>query len=328
MGSQKPVSLVWQTGSVHDSYPRTEGEIPVKHLEVHIVPSGTERQRLSDYLPGKLLALPSRKGTKRAIKDGWVQIDETIAHTGDWVMPGQHISLHPADVTPPRPLDIALPIIYEDEYLAAIHKPGGMPTSGSQYYTVVNALLANLEISDLPDALPWPLPVHRLDAATCGLLLVAKTKTAQIGLGEAFAQREVTKVYQAIVCGRTPEAGVIDHEIDGKTAITHFSTTDTVRSMHTDWLSALDLQPLTGRTHQLRRHLSGIGHPILGDKMYTASTLPLLRHNGLFLCATRLHFEHPCTGWMMKLETAPPPKFTAFLEKSAQRWAKFSSTDG
>ncbi|MCO6489851.1 MAG: RluA family pseudouridine synthase [Phaeodactylibacter sp.] len=291
-------------------------------LETHTVPPGTPRERLSDYAARVFRAIPSRKGMKKAIKAGAVFVDGRPGHTGDWVQAGQRIVLMDLALNPPKALEMPLEIVFEDDHLALIHKPAGLPTSGNQYRTVVNALQYNLSPTPVDDALPWPRPVHRLDALTAGLLLVAKSRTAAIQLGRQFEEKAVQKTYQAIVAGKAPETAIIREPIDGQEAVTEFRLLRRARSLKTEWLSLLELYPRTGRTHQLRRHLASIGHPILGDALYTPKG-PLLKSKGLFLAAVGIEFTHPSTGLPTRFSIAPPDKFSSFLKRAEQRWEKF-----
>ena len=296
--------------------------MPASLLEFHIVPPGAPRERLSDYAYKVFQTLPSRKGMKKAIKAGALLVDGSPGQTGDWIAPGQRIELMSQAIAPPKPLELTLEILFLDSHLAVINKPAGLPTSGNRYRTVVNALQFNLSPSDVEDALPWPRPVHRLDALTSGLLLVARSHSAAIGLGNQFESKLVRKVYQAIAVGKTPEKGLLQYPIDGQEAYTEFRLLRKVRSLKTEWLSLMELYPRTGRTHQLRRHLAEAGHPILGDALYSGNG-PVLKGKGLFLCATSLEFTHPATRKPMHFRVNPPAKFDSFLQRSGQRWQKF-----
>ena len=293
-------------------------------VETHIVPPNAPRLRLSDYLPGKLQFITSRKGIKKAIKNGAVEVDGQAGHTGDWISPGQHIKIYSPDLTPPRPLDIPIEIIFEDDYLIAINKPAGLAVSGNQYHTVTNAIQGQLSTGDAPDALPWPQAVHRLDTPTSGLLLLAKTHRSLVALGHVFAERQVHKTYLAIVCGLAPKDGRINTPIEDKEALTIYNKIEEARSLKCDWLSLLELHPHTGRTHQLRCHLASIGLPVLGDKLYTPPDRPLLKQKGLFLCAVKLEFPHPIDKTSLMIEMPAPSKFEIMLQRSQNRWEKFN----
>ena len=117
---------------------------------------------------------------------------------------------------PPKPYELNLEIIFEDESLAIINKPAGISVSGNKYRTIQNALLANLRTSSEPDSLKWPRPVHRLDYATSGLLIIAKTSSALVSLGKQFEERRIKKSYKAIVIGKVNNEGVIAEKINDK----------------------------------------------------------------------------------------------------------------
>lgn len=292
----------------------------MKLLQTHQVPEDTVAERLSDYLVGKSLHLPSRKSVKKAIDRGLVYVDGKEAETGLWVQPGQLIEIMANDDPPPRIFTLDIPIIYEDEYLAVVNKPSGIPVSGNQFRTIQQALPGVLRPSAIPDSLRIPRPVHRLDAATSGLLLIAKTSTAAVRLGQLFERREVEKSYQAIVIGKVLGGGRFREKIHGLDAETGYESLEIVPSRRNGHLSLLQLHPLTGRTHQLRIHLSEAGHPIMGDKIYgTPGNVYLGK--GLFLCATGLTFAHPFSLENMNIEIDPPNKFRLLLEREKRNFS-------
>lgn len=289
-------------------------------LHSHIVPVNIKEVRLSDYAIGVFPQIPSRKGLKKAIKNGQVYINDTKANTGTWVETGQKIELVALDRKPPKIYQLDLPVIYEDDQLAVIHKPAGIVVSGNQFHTIQNALLHNLTVSKAVDAFQLPRPVHRLDHATSGLLLIAKTTAASIHLSQQFKNKTIQKRYQAIVIGQLTEpTGFINQPIEQKAAMTKYEVIQTVPSLKTGHLSLLNLSPLTGRTHQLRIHLADLGHPILGDKLYHGA-MPLLKGKGLFLSALELTFEHPISGKIMTFKIGAPAKFEYRLTQEKRRW--------
>ena len=127
-----------------------------------------------------------------------------------------------------------------------------------------------------------------------------------------------------MVVGKIAERGKIETPIADKASITHFERIQTVRSLRDDYLSLVNLYPLTGRTHQLRIHLSSLGHAIVGDKLYGVPGKTLLG-KGLFLCAVGLSFTHPVTKETLSLKIEAPAKFAALLERRQRRWERMNN---
>ena len=293
-------------------------------IESHIVPLISEPQRLSDYLCGIFPYLPSRKSVKKAIKAGLIFVDGKKGYTGDWVLSDQQIELMGLDETPIKIFEFEIKVVFEDDDIAVVHKPAGISVSGNQFRTVENALLYNLRPSTKIDAFKKPRAVHRLDNQTSGLLLIAKTKQARIDLGKQFEQRSIRKHYKAIVIGQPNSKGKIDFEINGKPSISIFEVERTVRSLKNGFLSLINLFPLTGRTHQLRIHLSKFGFPILGDKLYGKEGL-ILKHKGLFLTAVSLEFDHPVSEVNQSIKIEMPYKFGALLAREQRRFDVYNT---
>lgn len=290
-------------------------------LATHWVPLDIEQQRLSDYLCGVFPQLPSRKSVKVAIKKGAIYVNGKKGHTGNWVLPKQKIELLEIESAPTKILQLPLDVLYEDDSIAVVFKPAGIPVSGNQFRTIENALLHNISPSDRVDALKKPRAVHRLDAPTSGLLLIAKTRQARIHLGAQFEAKTIQKRYQAIVMGQPPIEGTIDLPIEGKASVSYFICLRTVDSLRSGQLSLLNLFPQTGRTHQLRIHLSQLGFPILGDKLYGTEG-QILKGKGLFLTALELEFEHPTTQKRQQIKLPTPYKYTALLDREQRRFNK------
>jgi len=289
-------------------------------LETHTVPPDIRSNiRLSDYAVGIFRIIPTRKGIKKAIKKGCV--NGLPADTGRWVQSGQVIQLMEPELRPSKIFEFPLTILFEDNYIAVINKPAGIVVSGNQYRTIQNALSYNLTDSIAEDALACPMPAHRLDHATSGLLLIAKTRKARVVLGKYFENRQIDKKYQAIVIGKTLASGTIDFLIDGKAAHTRFETNRIVHSLKNDYLTLVDLYPTTGRTHQLRIHLAKSGWPILGDKLYGQEGM-ILKNKGLFLTAVGLSFPHPITEDLISITKDAPAKYGLLLEREQRRWDK------
>lgn len=294
-------------------------------LQQHFVPEGIPRIRLLDYALQVFTTIPSRSNMKKVIKQGALLVDDRPGKKSDWVVEKQQITLVDLENKPPKPLDIMLEVVVEDEHLAIINKPAGIEVSGNKYYTVQNALVSNIKPSSEPDALKWSRPVHRIDRPTSGLLLVAKTASAIMNLGQQFENRKVKKTYHAIVAGNIPDSGEIISTIEGQEAVTSFKCIDRCPALKTKWLSLVKLFPHTGRTHQLRIHMADYGFAIVGDKKYGDG--PLLTGKGLFLSAVELSFLHPHTNNPMSISIDHPKKFDSLLEREERRWKEFNSSD-
>lgn len=283
------------------------------------MPDGVTAIRFSDYVRAVFQEhLPSRKGIKKAIKRGCFLIDGEIATTGRWIEPGQVIELLIPDHQPRKIFKLKMAIPFEDKWIAVVHKPAGFIVSGNKFMTIQNALLHNLSLSTEVDALQLPRPVHRLDRSTSGLLMVAKTATAAMKLGQQFEAKTVEKRYRAIVAGQIDAAGTITSPIDGRSAVSHYRCINDSPSAKYGYLSRVDLFPETGRTHQLRIHMARTGNEIIGDKLYgTKGTVT--RRQGLFLCAVAITFQHPVTEETMTVTIDEPAKFQRYMQREALR---------
>lgn len=292
--------------------------------ETHLVPGGIHAVRLSDYVRIAFPSIPSRKAASKALKRGELRINSSPAVSGDWVEAGQTLEWLDLQVRAPKEYHLKLEVVFEDDVLAIINKPPGIEVSGNKFKTVENALSGSLTPSTQPDALPWPRPVHRLDYSTSGLLVVAKTSSAQVFLGKAFEERTVSKRYCAIVSGTLHSSGRVDQPINGQPAQSEYKVGTTVPSLRSEHLTQVALFPITGRTHQLRIHMAAIGHPIVGDQKYGEEG-NVLKGKGLFLAAIELRFPHPTTNEIMITSIEVPPKFDSLLHREKMRWEKFNS---
>ncbi len=286
-------------------------------------------QRLDRYL-SSATGLP-RSQIQRLVKAGRVLVEGRRPKASATALPGQQISLsipppQPSTLTPePIPLDI----LHEDSDLMVLNKPAGLvvhPAPGHQTGTLVHAILYHCP--DLPGIGEERRPgiVHRLDKETSGVMVVAKTDAAMASLATQFKGRRVKKTYIALVHGEVKategqiSADIGRHERDrkrmaigtrkGREAVTTYRVIKRLGG-----LTLLQLQPQTGRTHQIRVHLSAIGHPVVGDKVYggrrerkAAVSLTAERH---LLHAWKLGFFHPRTNEWMEFEAPLPPDFPA-----------------
>jgi len=287
-------------------------------LSNHVIPEIVEQFRFLEYVIQNIDTVQSRNSAKKFIKSGELLLDGQIVETGRFVKSGQLIEHFQSEQVPQKIYEIKVPVIYEDNYLAVVHKPAGLSVSGNYFRTLQNTLPFNLKKTVEPDAMKFPRPVHRLDNQTTGMVVVAKTQSAAIELGKQFELNKINKTYVAIVLGLTKNKGTINTPIQGKEARSAFELISSVKSKRYQNLSLVELKLFTGRTHQLRIHLSGIGHPILGDKLYTLPEM-LYKGKGLFLCANKIEFMHPKTKQVMDFQIDIPPKFNSFLKREALR---------
>lgn len=238
-----------------------------------------------------------------------------MAATATWIRGGETICLSiPNELQSKKQLILPLKVLFEDEYLAGIQKPAGILVSGNRFKTISRALEQNLASSTLLDA-QSPQPVHRLDYATIGALLIGKTSSAIRTLNQCFAEKRVEKTYHAVTIGETDEQGVIKSTVDDKPSESHYKRLDSVPSKRFGQLNLLELRPRTGRRHQLRKHMAGIGSPILGDALYGKKDL-ILKGKGLFLHASSLTFTHPFTNERLTIRDELPARFNKIFPVS------------
>lgn len=221
--------------------------------------------------------------------------------------------------------DIPLDVVYEDDDLAVINKPIGLvvhPAPGNYRHTLVNALLHRFKnISDINPLRPGI--VHRLDKETSGLLVIAKTNFAHLGLAEQFARHDILRKYIALVKGRMEfdeniiEVSIGRHPYKRKSMSAGFGNNAKYAKTYyrtlkrTGEFSLLELKPFTGRTHQLRVHLASLGHPILGDTKYGKNN-DFIR---LALHAESIGFIHPRTGKLLEFFCEMPKEFSEFMNR-------------
>ena len=301
------------------------------------VPPGAAGQRLDRFL-ATLPELATRSRAKTLIDGGLVRVDGTVRKAAHVLRAGEEVAV---TVPPPEPAGVAaealpLVVLYEDAHLLAIDKPAGMvvhPAPGARRGTVVNALLHRLGALEGVGDPERPGIVHRLDRDTSGVLLVARTPQALAGLARQFHDRTLSKRYVAVVHGVVgASTGVIDQAIGrhprerqrmsvrtrrGRAAVTRFEVVERFRGA-----TLLRLAPETGRTHQLRVHLAGLGHPIVADRLYggrgrrggaAASALEACPRQALH--AESIAFAHPATGAPVVVRAPLPADLKRLLEE-------------
>lgn len=283
----------------------------------------SEGQRIDRYCFENLAEFSSKKQVRKALKRGELLLNGEIVETSRFVRIDDEIRFLGENLPQPKePYRMDLNVPFEDDVMAIVEKPAGIVVSGNRFRTLQNTLPGNLKESGQIDKMPFPRPVHRLDAPTSGLVIVAKTRSAMAKLGGLFETRQIKKSYVAIVIGRLEGSGTVDVEIEGRQAVSHWSATSHTRCLRSEWLTTVELSPVTGRTHQLRVHMAHLGHPILGDVIYGKEGL-MLKHKGLFLRAKGLAFVHPITGKPLHLEIEEPAKFESFRAGEERRWRKY-----
>jgi len=307
------------------------------NFAVHVVPDGVDTERFDKYLlEAKVWSdLISKNQIRKESKQGGFQINgEAVgSQLCMRVNPGDRIERF--SVAPPKPkpvFKLDLEVLMEDDSIAVVHKPAGYHVKGIGVRKIDNALASNLRPSSAPDRLPGgPVAVHRLDARTSGLLVVAKTRTAHMSLSQQFdrnfedaSKGKVHKKYIALVCGRLEGEGECLSPIDGRNAHTKWKAIHHTESGSFDWewVTTVEAQPMTGRTHQIRIHLTELGHPICGDDLHTSPKYVVLRGGGLFLTSTEVSLDHPLTGERTTIKSEMPYKFTQFLRRQAARLGK------
>ena len=279
----------------------------------------------------------SRSRLTAWIKSGAATLDGTTAPPRQLLRGGEHVRLEAeleAEVES-APEAIALAIVHEDAHLLVLDKPAGLvvhPGAGNPSGTLLNALLHHeAKLAELPRA----GIVHRLDKDTSGLMVVAKTLPAMTALVEMLSRHDVERQYEAVVLGSMVSGGTVDAPIgrsmgdrlrqavrdeeSGKHAVTHYRLRERFRAH-----SLIQCNLETGRTHQIRVHLTHIGHPLVGDPLYggglklprraepeLAAALRGFRRQALH--AERLAFEHPVTGEALAFDAERPADMTALI---------------
>jgi len=284
-------------------------------IESFQIPQLEKEVRLSDLSFEFFRTLNSRKAVKNAVKQALVFINGKRGYTADYIKGGEQLELFEVKGNrSAKTIDLTIEVLYEDDYLAIVNKPAGIVVSGNKNWTLEHALSGNLKASSQNDATN-PEPIHRLDYPTSGVLLIGKTRSIIIKLNKLFEERKVQKTYHAICIGKLAKHGFLETEIDDKPSKSEFEVLETVLSPRFEFLNLVKLIPHTGRRHQLRKHLSSIGNPILGDLLYGKEDL-ILKGKGLYLHASSLGFEHPITNELIDIELNLPKKFLKIFQNN------------
>ena len=295
-------------------------------------------ERLDVFIASKLSI--SRSRVNNLINDGFVRVSGEIKKKNYLVRPGDVI-----DIVLPSPVEydvepenIDIDVVYEDDDLLVVNKPQGMvvhPAPGHYSGTLVNALMYRIKDLSSINGVARPGILHRIDKNTSGLLLVAKNDKSHIALSEQIKAHTLNRFYEAIVHG-TPseEQGDVRfsigrsksdrkmmaaypencNEVGVRNALTHFEVLESFNGF-----SHLKLKLETGRTHQIRVHMKAIGHPVVGDDVYSSSKMENFGLQGQCLHARAIGFLHPSTNEHMYFESELPDYFIKVLSKLKAR---------
>ena len=287
-------------------------------------------ERIDKYLSEQLEDM-TRSHIQKLIKENMVRVNGMAVKSNFKLSASDQIEVEIPELKEPDilPENIPLDILYEDQDILVVNKPKGMvvhPAPGHYTGTLVNAIMYHCKdnLSGI-NGVMRPGIVHRIDMDTTGSLLICKNDRAHQALAEQLKEHSITRKYHAIVHGRLKEdEGTIDkpigrHPIDlkkmsvhctnGREAITHYRVLKRFQQF-----TYIECQLETGRTHQIRVHMSSIGHPILGDQIYGPAKCPY-KLQGQTLHAKVLGITHPTTGEYMEFDAPLPDYFQALLEK-------------
>ena len=298
-------------------------------MKQYIVKNEEKGKRLDAYIAGKVENI-TRTSAQRMIEEGNILVNESKQKVSYKINEGDIISIEIVEAKPVelKAQEIPIDIIYEDKDIIVVNKPKGMvvhPANGNPDGTLVNAIMAICKdsLSGIGGEIR-PGIVHRLDKDTSGLLIVAKNDIAHVNMSEQIKNHEVKKTYIALVRGIVKEnEATIDMPIDrsrndrkkmavskdGRNAITHIKVLKRYEKY-----TLLEVNIETGRTHQIRVHLSHIGYPIIGDTTYSngKNEFGIV---GQCLHAKSLEFKHPINAEKMFLEAPLPKYFEELIEK-------------
>lgn len=325
-----------------------EGDELFEHYRI-VADPGQALLRIDKFLMDRLPNV-SRNKVQDAIKNEFVMVNEAVIKTNYRIRPGDVITIsmpEPPRDTDVKPENIPLNIVYEDDALLVVNKPAGMvvhPAYNNWSGTLVNALAYHFQnLPTMKDNEGRPGLVHRIDKDTSGLLVIAKTEKAMTALAKQFFNHSIERTYVALVWGEpSPEQGTIDVHVGrslkdrrvtaafpegdfGRNAITHYKVLKTLR-----YVSLVQCNLETGRTHQIRAHMKYLGHPLFNDatyggdkilkgtvfskyKSFVENCFKIIPRQALH--AKSLGFIHPTTQEFMQFDSDLPQDFVDVIEK-------------
>jgi 23S rRNA pseudouridine1911/1915/1917 synthase len=305
----------------------------LEELYTIAIPEDYNLERIDRVLPLLLETDISRNQIQRLIKESNITVNGYPVKSNYKVKTDDIIEFKPtgSDYSGPVAENIPLEIVYEDKDIAVINKQPGLvvhPGPGNYGSTLVNALLFHIKTLPSSGDPQRPGIVHRLDRDTSGLMVVAKTDASLEGLINQFTAREVEKKYIAVVTGKPArDHSIISRPIgrhkkyrqkmtiteDGREAITEYWVSR-IWHLQNGTFSLLEIKIHTGRTHQIRVHMSSIGNPVIGDQIYS-KRWEKFKVPYLLLASTYLKFRHPVSGGELSFTAEPPAHITEFIEK-------------
>ncbi|MBX2816031.1 MAG: RluA family pseudouridine synthase [Saprospiraceae bacterium] len=292
-------------------------------LQEFRVPEALAGHRLRKVLPVLMEKQLSRGQIRHCIETGRLTVNEaTVVSSGRTMLKDDVIKIMESGTMAPKQFRANIPTVYEDQDLVVFDKPAGWITAGNGFRTVENTLTWNTSQDPLT-GLNRARHIHRLDAATSGVLMFAKTSAALEWHHRMFREHCVQKEYHALCTGYVVSSGQCKAALDGKEAQTSWRVITRVPSVRFGHVSHLLLTTQTGRTHQVRRHMSIAGHPLVGDIHYN------VRHRypgkGLFLHASSVKTRHRGGGALV-LHAALPDKYCAFLKREERQWNRLAGS--
>lgn len=298
-------------------------------MESFEVEAEQEGERLDKFLS---IIYPefSRAFFQKLIKSKQVSVNETPQKASYCVKIDDIVTVAIPDAveTTIEPENIPLDILYEDDDVLIVNKPKGMvvhPSAGHYSGTLVNAIMYHCKdtLSGINGEIR-PGIVHRIDMDTTGSLIVCKNDEAHVNIAQQIKEHSVNRIYVGIVCGNVKEdSGTVEgaigrhpierkkmaiNEKNGKPAITHYKVLERFKNY-----TYMQFKLETGRTHQIRVHMASIGHPLLGDTLYSSGRLPFKHLQGQCLHAKTIGFIHPKTGEYMEYSAPLPEYFEKLL---------------
>ena len=298
-------------------------------MESFEVEAEQEGERLDKFLS---IIYPefSRAFFQKLIKSKQVSVNETPQKASYCVKIDDIVTVEIPDAveTTIEPENIPLDILYEDDDVLIVNKPKGMvvhPSAGHYSGTLVNAIMYHCKdtLSGINGEIR-PGIVHRIDMDTTGSLIVCKNDEAHVNIAQQIKEHSVNRIYVGIVCGNVKEdSGTVEgaigrhpierkkmaiNEKNGKPAITHYKVLERFKNY-----TYMQFKLETGRTHQIRVHMASIGHPLLGDTLYSSGRLPIKHLQGQCLHAKTIGFIHPKTGEYMEYSAPLPEYFEKLL---------------